>query len=119
MPLSNYYTKTVTESKLADKADAKTVYTKAETDNAISGALSAGTALSASNVPWAGVQNKPIASATELGLIKVGNNLTIDSDGTLNATGSGGGGGTEGIRYKLITKTLQEGTYNGKSVLTC
>ena len=41
MPLSNYYTKTVTDSKLAGKADAKTVYTKTETDNAISGALSA------------------------------------------------------------------------------
>ena len=70
------------------------------------------TAVSASYVPWSGVQNKQIASATELGLIKVGNNLTIDADGTLNATGSGGGGSTEGIRYKLITKTLQEGTYN-------
>ena len=78
-----------------------------------------GTAVSASYVPWSGVQNKQIASATELGLIKVGNNLTIDSDGTLNATSSGGSGSTEGIRYKLITKTLQEGTYNNQSVLTC
>lgn len=76
------------------------------------------TAVSASYVPWNGVQNKQIASATELGLVKIGNNLTIDADGTLNATG-GGGGSTEGLRYKLITKTLQEGTYNGKSVLTC
>lgn len=78
------------------------------------------TAVSASYVPWSGVQNKQIASATELGLIKVGSNLTIDSDGTLNATGGGGGGGsTESIRYKLITKTLQEGTYNNQPVLTC
>ena len=77
------------------------------------------TAVSASYVPWSGVQNKQIASATELGLVKIGNNLTIDADGTLNATGSGGGGSTEGIRYKLITKTLQEGTYNNQSVLTC
>ena len=77
------------------------------------------TAVSASYVPWSGVQNKQIASATELGLIKVGSNLTIDADGTLNATGSGGGGSTEGIRYKLVTKTLQEGTYNNQSVLTC
>ena len=76
------------------------------------------TAVSASYVPWSGVQNKQIASATELGLIKVGSNLTIDSDGTLNATG-GGSGSSEGIRYKLITKTLQEGTYNNQSVLTC
>ena len=41
MPLSDYYTKTATDSKLADKADAETVYTKAETDNAILSALSA------------------------------------------------------------------------------
>lgn len=35
-----------------------------------------------------------IASATTLGLIKVGANLSITSDGTLNAIGGGGGGGT-------------------------
>ena len=51
--------------------------------------------------------------------MKIGNNLTIDANGTLNATGGGGSGSTEGIRYKLITKTLQEGTYNNQSVLTC
>lgn len=33
----------------------------------------------------------PIASETVLGGIKVGDNLTIESDGTLNATGGGGG----------------------------
>lgn len=33
----------------------------------------------------------PIASASELGGIKVGQNLTIDQDGTLNAQASGGG----------------------------
>lgn len=33
----------------------------------------------------------PIASATTLGGIKVGENLTIDENGTLNATGGGGG----------------------------
>lgn len=33
--------------------------------------------------------NIPIASANDLGVIKVGNNLTIDPDGTLNATGGG------------------------------
>ena len=77
------------------------------------------TAVSASYVPWSGVQNKQIASATELGLVKIGNNLTIDANGTLNATGSGGSGSSESVRYKLITKTLQEGTYNNQSVLTC
>jgi hypothetical protein len=39
----------------------------------------------------------PIASNTVLGGIKVGNNLTIDSDGTLNATGGGGSGTLTGI----------------------
>lgn len=35
----------------------------------------------------------PIASASTLGCIKVGANLGIDPDGTLSATGGGGGGG--------------------------
>lgn len=35
-----------------------------------------------------------IASTTDLGLIKIGANLSITSDGTLNAIGGGGGGGT-------------------------
>lgn len=37
----------------------------------------------------------PVASATTLGGVKVGANLTITPDGVLNATGGGGGGGTE------------------------
>ena len=37
----------------------------------------------------------PIASSTSLGGIKVGANLTIASDGTLNATGGGEGGTTD------------------------
>lgn len=37
----------------------------------------------------------PIASATTLGGVKVGANLTITPEGVLNATGGGGGGGTE------------------------
>ena len=36
----------------------------------------------------------PVASATTLGGVKVGANLTITQDGVLNATGGGGGGGT-------------------------
>ena len=64
--------------------------TKSDT---IDNALSADTAKAAKSVPWSGVTDKPIASATELGLVKIGNNLTIDANGTLNATGGGGGGG--------------------------
>ena len=37
----------------------------------------------------------PVASATTLGGVKVGANLTITPDGVLSATGGGGGGGTE------------------------
>ena len=36
----------------------------------------------------------PIATRNSLGCIKVGNNLTIDANGVLNATGGGGGGGS-------------------------
>lgn len=39
----------------------------------------------------------PVASATTLGGVKVGANLTITPEGVLNATGGGGGGGTEYI----------------------
>lgn len=39
-----------------------------------------------------GITEIPIASATTLGGIKVGANLTIDEDGTLNASASGGSG---------------------------
>ena len=37
-------------------------------------------------------ENYPIASSTALGMIKVGKNLTIDEDGTLNAQAGGEGG---------------------------
>lgn len=43
-----------------------------------------------------GITEIPIASATTLGGIKVGANLTIDEDGTLNATASGSSGGEGG-----------------------
>lgn len=39
----------------------------------------------------------PIASVERLGAIKVGANLTITEDGTLNATGGGDGGGSETV----------------------
>lgn len=42
-------------------------------------------------VNWDDVQGKPYASSTVPGIIKVGANLSIDSQGRLNATGGGGG----------------------------
>ena len=47
--------------------------------------------------------NFPIASKTALGCIKVGNNLTISSDGTLSATGGGGSGAWSDITGKPTT----------------
>ena len=110
--LSGYYTKTEVDSKVQEEAVARAAadealraeiptknsqlsndsgfLTKSDT---IDNALSADTAKAAKSVPWSGVTDKPIASATELGLVKIGNNLTIDANGTLNATGGGGGGG--------------------------
>lgn len=46
---------------------------------------------SGSSSPSTGDYELPIASSTELGGIKVGSNLTIDADGTLNAQLSGSG----------------------------
>lgn len=48
----------------------------------------------------------PIASANTVGGIKVGQNLSIQSDGTLNATGGGGG-----VTYDN-TQVIAVGTYN-------
>lgn len=44
------------------------------------------------NKSYGGDYVLPIASANSLGGIKVGQNLSIDADGTLNVTGGGGGG---------------------------
>ena len=52
----------------------------------------AGISISNARVISADIATLPIASATTLGCIKVGANLGIDSDGTLSATGGGGGG---------------------------
>ncbi len=57
------------------------------------GGASSGGSSGGGAVDWADVQNKPLASATVPGIVKVGANLTIDSTGTLHATGVGGGGG--------------------------
>lgn len=78
----------------------------AKTDT-IDHAVSADTATAANtanSVQWNGVQGKPVASATELGLVKVGSNLSVDEDGKLNASGGGGSGG--GIQPSDVTWTI-------------
>lgn len=55
------------------------------------------------------------ASTTQLGLVKVGENLTIEADGTLNAIASGGGGAeatttkteTDGDATTTVTSTMK------------
>ena len=53
-----------------------------------------------------GIAEIPIASATTLGGIKVGANLTIDEDGTLNAQASGGEGGNTYINSLPIGSVI-------------
>lgn len=53
----------------------------------------------------------PVASSSTLGGIKVGSGLSIESDGTLSATG--GGGGTAGVQVEdLFDYNLTNGTYS-------
>ena len=52
-------------------------------------------------------ENYPIASSTAVGMIKVGNNLTISEDGTLNAQAGGGASNWNELQGKpeLLTDT--------------
>ena len=58
----------------------------------------------------------PIASANTLGGIKVGNNLSIDANGVLSASGGGGGGGSytagDGIDITNDTISLETASAN-------
>lgn len=71
------------------------------------------------------VENYPIASSTALGTIKVGQNLTIDEDGTLNAQAGGGTSNWNEIQGKptLLTDTniqkweTNSHTHTNKAVL--
>ena len=51
--------------------------------------------------------NIPIASRTQLGVFKVGENLTISEEGILSATGGGGSGGNE---VEISEQSPTEGT---------
>lgn len=82
--LTHYYKKTETYNQtevnnlLADKANKSDVPTKT---SQLTNDGSDGTNPFISEIP--------IASGTQLGGIKVGNNLSIEADGTLNASGGG------------------------------
>lgn len=77
---AKYETKTDATTALALKADKTTTYTKTETDAAITAAVPAPYTL-------------PVATASVLGGVKQGTNITIAADGTISSTASGGGGG--------------------------
>lgn len=76
--LDNYYTETEINSLLGNKANTSDIPTKTSqlTNDGSNGAN-----------PF--ISEIPIASGTQLGGIKIGNNLSIEADGTLNASDGG------------------------------
>ncbi len=51
----------------------------------------------------------PIATATTVGVVKAGTNVTIDADGSLNCTASGGSGSGSDYVLPLMTTTVRGG----------
>ena len=85
-----------------DLSDKPNIPTKTSDLNNDSGFLSAATL--------------PKATRTTLGVIKVGNNLTVTSDGTLSATGGGGGGGGATFYTETLTQGSTQITFTGLPV---
>ena len=108
--LTNYYKKTETYNQtevnnlLADKANKSDVPTKT---SQLTNDGSDGTNPFISEIP--------IASSTQLGGIKVGNNLSIEADGTLNASE----GEQKTHKYKISGSPMKEVLPGGKITLPC
>ena len=108
--LTHYYKKTETYNQtevnnlLADKANKSDVPTKT---SQLTNDGSDGTNPFISEIP--------IASGTQLGGIKVGNNLSIEADGTLNASG----GGQKTHKYKMLGSPMNEVLPGGTITLPC
>lgn len=108
--LTHYYKKTETYNQtevnnlLADKANKSDVPTKT---SQLTNDGSDGTNPFISEIP--------IASGTQLGGIKVGNNLSIGADGTLNASG----GGQKTHKYKMLGSPMNEVLPGGTITLPC
>lgn len=108
--LTHYYKKTETYNQtevnnlLADKANKSDVPTKTSqlTNDGSNGTN-----------PF--ISEIPIASSTQLGGIKVGNNLSIEADGTLNASG----GGQKTHKYKMLGSPMNEVLPGGTITLPC
>lgn len=108
--LTNYYKKAETynqtevDNLLADKANKSDVPTKT---SQLTNDGSDGTNPFISEIP--------IASSTQLGGIKVGNNLSIEADGTLNASE----GEQKTHKYKISGSPMKEVLPGGKITLPC
>lgn len=108
--LTNYYKKAETYNQtevnnlLADKANKSDVPTKT---SQLTNDGSDGTNPFISEIP--------IASSTQLGGIKVGNNLSIEADGTLNASE----GEQKTHKYKISGSPMKEVLPGGKITLPC
>ena len=108
--LTHYYKKTETYNQtevnnlLADKANKSDVPTKT---SQLTNDGSDGTNPFISEIP--------IASSTQLGGIKVGNNLSIEADGTLNASE----GEQKTHKYKISGSPMKEVLPGGKITLPC
>lgn len=108
--LTHYYKKTETYNQtevnnlLANKANTSDIPTKT---SQLTNDGSDGTNPFISEIP--------IASGTQLGGIKVGNNLSIGADGTLNASG----GGQKTHKYKMLGSPMNEVLPGGTITLPC
>ena len=108
--LTHYYKKTETYNQtevnnlLANKANTSDIPTKT---SQLTNDGSDGTNPFISEIP--------IASGTQLGGIKVGNNLSIEADGTLNASG----GGQKTHKYKMLGNPMNEVLPGGTITLPC
>lgn len=108
--LTHYYKKTETYNQtevnnlLANKANTSDIPTKT---SQLTNDGSDGTNPFISEIP--------IASGTQLGGIKVGNNLSIEADGTLNASG----GGQKTHKYKMLGSPMNEVLPGGTITLPC
>lgn len=108
--LTHYYKKTETYNQtevnnlLANKANTSDIPTKTSqlTNDGSNGTN-----------PF--ISEIPIASGTQLGGIKVGNNLSIEADGTLNASE----GEQKTHKYKMLGSPMNEVLPGGKITLPC
>lgn len=104
----------VINSALSTKANTTDVYTKTEASNTFLSKTDASATYATKTELAEAAYELPIASATQLGGVKVGSGLSIGGDGTLNATGGGTADSVawENVTGKPSTFTPSEHTHN-------